>query len=420
MMTSNTMKTLALTDPEIAACIEAEKERIENTIDLIASENYASSMVMQATGSVMTNKYAEGYPGKRYYGGCCHVDSVEKLAQERLLRLFSLDPALYRANVQPHAGAQANMAALFALLQPGDTLLGMNLAAGGHLTHGYPLNFSGIFYKTVQYGVGTDGFIDYDEMRSLALQHKPRLLIAGASAYSRVIDFKKCKTIADEVGAYFMVDMAHIAGLVAAGCHPSPFEYADVVTSTTHKTLRGPRGGFIICKSAWAKQVDKAIMPGIQGGPLMHQIAAKAVAFKEALEPEFTLYQKQVVQNAATMAHCFLKKGYTVVSGGTDTHLFVLDVRSKFCTGKEVELLLERCGIAVNKNCIPNDPASPLITSGIRIGSPSITSRGMKEKEAALLVEYMDDCIVNKNDGKKIDQIGKQIQILCRQFPVYK
>ncbi len=407
-------------DPLVFDLIEMEKKRIALTIDLIASENYASFPVMEAVGSVMTNKYAEGYPGKRYYGGCVNVDGVETLAQERLLTLFNLDSEQYHANVQPHAGAQANMAAFFALLQPGDIILGMNLAAGGHLTHGYPINFSGVFYKTINYGVNPiTGLLDYDEIRTLALQHRPRLIIAGASAYSRIIDFKKFKVIADEVGAYFMVDMAHIAGLIAAGCHPSPFEYADVVTSTTHKTLRGPRGGLIICKKQFAKQIDKAVMPGIQGGPLMHQIAGKAVAFLQALDPSFKIYQEQVVKNAAYMAVQCEKKGFDIVSGKTENHLFVVDLRSKKCTGKEAEKVLESVGISLNKNCIPQDPESPLVTSGIRIGTPAITSRGMAEKEIDHIVEFIDRALTHKNNSIALQEIARENAHLCMQFPVY-
>ncbi len=412
--------SLKIVDPIIADCIEAEKKRINMTIDLIASENYASPSIMEAVGSIMTNKYAEGYPDKRYYGGCINVDTVEKLAQNRLLALFNLNPELYHANVQSHAGAQANMAAFFALLHPGDMILGMNLAAGGHLTHGYPINFSGVFYKTINYGVNpTTGFLDYDEIKILAHQHKPRLIIAGASAYSRMIDFKKFKEIADEVGAFFMVDMAHIAGLIAAGCHPSPFEYADIVTSTTHKTLRGPRGGIIICKKQFAKAIDKAVMPGIQGGPLMHQIAGKAVAFLQASLPEFVEYQQKVVHGASYMAAQFEKRRYTIVSGGTDNHLFVIDIRSKKCTGKEAEKILESIGISINKNCIPQDPESPLITSGIRIGTPAIISRGMTEKEIDLIVHYIDTALSNKDNETLLKSVACDIVDVCTQFPVY-
>lgn len=414
------MNTLSHIDPEIAKIIDNENNRIENTIDLIASENYTSLAVMETTGSVLTNKYAEGYPHKRYYGGCEHVDSAEILAQQRALELFKVSPELFHANVQPHSGAQANMAVFFGLLQPHDTILGMDLAAGGHLTHGYKINFSGIFYNTVNYTVTPDThLIDYDQVEQLALEHKPKLIIAGASAYSRTIDFKKFKEICDKVGALFMVDMAHIAGLVAAGLHPNPFEYADVVTTTTHKTLRGPRGGLIICKKELAAAIDKAVMPGIQGGPLMNTIAAKAVAFKEALSPEFVIYQKQIINNAHAMAERFKEKGYNIVSHGTDNHLFIVDVRSKNITGKTAEQILGTAGICLNKNCIPFDPKKPFVTSGIRIGTPAITTRGMKEKESRLIADYIDHILSHPDDEQLHKKIAQQVHELCKQFPVY-
>lgn len=407
-------------DPQIARVLKDEHNRIETTIDLIASENYTSQWVMEATGSTLTNKYAEGYPKGRYYGGCQFVDIAEDLARDRLLKLYHLDPELYHANVQPHSGAQANMAVYFSLIKPGDTVLGMNLAAGGHLTHGYKINFSGIFYHSVNYGVDPKTEqLDYAEIERLALEHKPALIIAGASAYSRTIDFKKFREIADKVDAKFMVDMAHIAGLVAAGLHPSPFEWADVVTSTTHKTLRGPRGGIIICKKEYAKTIDRAVMPGIQGGPLMHHIAAKAVAFKEAAEPAFVEYQKQVIKNTQAMADEFQKRGYRVVTGGTDNHLLVVDLRSKQVTGDIVETVLEKAGISLNKNCIPNDPEKPLVTSGIRIGAPAITTRGMQETQARQIVALIDRAIANRTDLEELKNIQAEVELLCKKFPVY-
>lgn len=412
---------LEIYDPEIAQAIAAETARIQNTIDLIASENYVSEAVMEATGSVMTNKYAEGYPRKRYYGGCEYVDTAELLAQKRALELFRLSSDQFHVNVQPHSGAQANMAAFFALLQPGDTILGMDLAAGGHLTHGYKINFSGVFYKTAHYTVHPEtDCIDFDQIKTLAQEHKPKIIIAGASAYSRQIDFKQFKVICNEVGAYFMVDLAHIAGLVAAELHPDPFQYADIVTMTTHKTLRGPRGGMIICKKEYGPLVDKAVMPGIQGGPLMHQIAAKAVAFKEALLPEFKTYQQQVIANAQTMAHAFIEKGYTIVANGTDNHLMIIDLRNKKITGKMAEELLGSVGICLNKNCIPFDPEKPLITSGIRIGTPAITTRGMKEKEVLMIVDFIDHVLSHPDDLQLHKEISHDIQKFCHEFPIYQ
>ncbi len=407
-------------DPEMAKALAQESERIETTLDLIASENYTSKAVMETTGSVMTNKYAEGYPKSRYYGGCEFVDIAEDLARNRLLELFKLDPEKYHVNVQPHSGAQANMAAFFALIKPGDTILGMDLAAGGHLTHGYKINFSGTFYKSVSYGVHAETeLLDYSAIRALAHEHKPQIIIAGASAYSRIIDFAEFRKIADEVGALFMVDMAHIAGLVAMEQHPHPFPHADIVTSTTHKTLRGPRGGIILCKMEFAKAVDRAVMPGIQGGPLMHHIAAKAVAFKEALQPEFLAYQKQIINNAKTMATAFQEKGYRIVSGGTDTHLMTVDLRSKNLTGKVAESILIKAGISANKNCIPNDPEKPFVTSGIRFGTPAVTTRGLKETEIKLVVDLINQAFINHADIEKLAEIKEEVKKLCLKFPVY-
>lgn len=365
-------------DPEIMKVIEQETERQRSKIELIASENFVSKQVMEAMGSQLTNKYAEGYPGKRYYGGCEFVDIAEDLARDRLKKLFGAD----HANVQPHSGANANLGVYFAVLKPGDKVLGMNLSHGGHLTHGSPVNISGTYYNFIAYGVNKETeTIDYDEVREIALRERPRLIVAGASAYSRVIDFAKFREIADEIGAYLMVDMAHIAGLVAAGLHPNPVPYADFVTTTTHKTLRGPRGGAILCKEEYAKQIDKSIFPGIQGGPLMHVIAAKAVSFKEALEDDFKEYQKQVLKNAKALADALVEKGFRLVSGGTDNHLMLVDVSKKGLTGKKAEALLDHIGITTNKNTIPFETESPFVTSGLRIGTPAVTTRGMKEED---------------------------------------
>ncbi|MBQ6555722.1 MAG: serine hydroxymethyltransferase [Firmicutes bacterium] len=403
------------TDPETAAAIESELSRQRNKIELIASENFVSKAVMEAMGTPLTNKYAEGYPGKRYYGGCEFVDVVENLARDRACKIFGAD----HANVQPHSGAQANMAVFFAVLNPGDTVLSMNLAHGGHLSHGSPVNISGKYFNIVPYGVSeADGKIDYDVVRSLAIEHKPKLILAGASAYSRVIDFEKFAEIAKEVGAYFMVDMAHIAGLVAAGLHPNPVPYADFVTTTTHKTLRGPRGGLILCKEEHAKLIDKAIFPGIQGGPLMHIIAAKAVCFKEALSPEFKEYQKQIVKNAAALAKAFTENGLKLVSGGTDNHLMLVDLTDTGMAGKEVEALLDEVGITVNKNAIPFDTKSPFVTSGIRVGTPAVTSRGMKEddmKEIASLIT-----LAIKDFDNKADEIRTRVAALLKKYPLYE
>ena len=365
-------------DPELALAIQAEKERQQNKLELIASENFVSEAVMEAQGSVLTNKYAEGYPGKRYYGGCECVDVVEQLAIDRAKELFGAE----HANVQPHSGAQANTAVYLALLEHGDTILGMNLAHGGHLTHGSPVNFSGKFFNIVPYGVDEQTFrIDYDEVRRLALEHKPKLIIAGASAYPRIIDFERLGEIAREAGAIFMVDMAHIAGLVAAGLHPSPVPYADIVTTTTHKTLRGPRGGIILCKQKYAAAIDKGIFPGMQGGPLMHVIAAKAAAFKEALSPEFKEYQQRIIDNARTLAETLQERGFTIISGGTDNHLMLVDVRPQNLTGKVAEHLLDDIGVTANKNAIPFDPTSPFVTSGIRLGTAALSSRGFNAED---------------------------------------
>lgn len=386
-------------DNEVAEAIKKETERQNSHIELIASENWVSKAVMATMGSVLTNKYAEGYPGKRYYGGCECVDIVENLAIERAKKLFGCD----YANVQPHSGAQANMAVFFAMLTPGDTVMGMNLDHGGHLTHGSPVNMSGKYFKIVPYGVNEDGFIDYDELRRIALEAKPKLIVAGASAYARTIDFKKFREVADEVGAYLMVDMAHIAGLVAAGLHPSPIPYADVVTTTTHKTLRGPRGGLILCNQEAADKFNfnKAIFPGIQGGPLMHVIAAKAVCFKEALTPEFTEYQKQIVKNAQALCKGLQKRDIKIVSDGTDNHLMLVDLTPYELTGKEVEKLLDAAHITCNKNTIPNDPKSPFVTSGIRLGTPAVTSRGMKEEDMDVIAEAIALLIKGKEDNKE-------------------
>ena len=417
----NILKALKSYDSDIARSIELERERIETTINLIASENYTSEEVMAATSSVMTNKYAEGYPNRRYYGGCQHVDTAETVARNRLLDLYGLDHEHYHANVQAHSGSQANMAVYFTFLELGDTVLGMDLAAGGHLTHGYKINFSGKFYNCVSYGVNAETeVLDYEEIKRLAVEHKPKMIIAGASAYSKTIDFKKFREIADEVGAYLFVDMAHIAGLVAAGLHPSPFPHADVVTSTTHKTLRGPRGGIIICKKEWGTKIDRSVMPGLQGGPLMHHIAAKAVAFKQASDESFKEYQAQVIKNAQTMVEEFKKRGYRIVSNGTDNHLFVVDLTSKKITGKVAEKVLEEVGISLNKNCIPNDPEKPMVTSGIRIGTPAVTTRGFKEEQTRTVVDLIDRALLHREDETELKKITEEIKILCKTFPVYQ
>ena len=413
----NLLETLANVDPQVQAAIDQELSRQRNKLEMIASENIVSSAVMQAQGSVLTNKYAEGYPGKRYYGGCEYVDVVEQLAIDRAKELFG---AGY-ANVQPHSGAQANTAVFFALLNPGDTILGMNLTDGGHLTHGSPVNISGKYFKIVPYGVDKETErIDYDEMERLAKEYKPKLIIGGASAYSRIIDFERMAQIAKSVGAYLMVDMAHIAGLVAAGLHPNPVEYADVVTTTTHKTLRGPRGGLILCKDAeFGKQFNKAIFPGIQGGPLMHIIAAKAVAFKEALSDEFKVYQQQVVKNAAVLADELTQKGFRIVSGGTDNHLMLVDLRSKNITGKEAQFLLDDIGITANRNTIPFEPLSPFVTSGIRLGTPALTTRGLKEDDIRQVADIIAKVIDNRDDEAVIAQAKAEVADICKRFPLY-
>ncbi len=404
-------------DVEVYNAIVAEAKRQEEGIELIASENFVSKAVMEAAGSVFTNKYAEGYPGKRYYGGCVNADVVESLAIERLKEMFG---AKY-ANVQPHSGSQANMGVYVSLLEAGDKILGMGLSAGGHLTHGYKINFSGKNYIGIEYGLNAETeLIDFEQVRALALEHKPKIIVAGASAYSRIIDFKKFREIADEVGAYLMVDMAHIAGLVTAGEHPNPIEYADVVTSTTHKTLRGPRGGIILTNNEEiAKKIDKTIFPGIQGGPLVHIIAAKAVAFKEALQPEYKEYQKQVRKNAKAMAEELVKGGLRIVSGGTDNHLMLVDLRQKNVTGKAAEEALEKAGITCNKNAIPNDPEKPFITSGVRLGTPAITARGMKEEEARKIAKMIIKVLENINDEVIIDEVKKEVIELTKKFPLY-
>ena len=401
-------------DPEIGEAMDAEFKRQKRNIELIASENIVSPAVMAAMGTVLTNKYAEGYPKKRYYGGCECVDVVEQIAIDRAKKLFNAE----HANVQPHSGAQANMGVYFALLEPGDTVLGMNLAHGGHLTHGSPVNISGKYYNFVPYGVSDDTqTIDYDALRQLAIDNKPKLIVAGASAYPRKIDFEKIGAIAKEVGAYLMVDMAHIAGLVATGAHMSPVPYADVVTTTTHKTLRGPRGGMILCKAELAKQIDKAMFPGTQGGPLEHIIAAKAVCFKEAMEPEFKTYIDQVVKNCAALADALVKKGFSLVSGGTDNHLMLVDLRAFDITGKELEKRLDEVYITVNKNAIPNDPQSPFITSGIRVGTAAVTSRGFKEEDMLVIA----DCIHRTvTDFENADAIRKDVEALCAKYPLYE
>ncbi len=406
-------------DDEIWEAIQAEERRQEEHIELIASENYTSPRVMQAQGSVLTNKYAEGYPGKRYYGGCEHVDVAEQLAIDRAKALFGAD----YANVQPHSGSQANAAVYMALCQPGDTVLGMSLAHGGHLTHGAKPNFSGKLYNAVQYGLNPEtGEIDYEEVERLAREHKPKMIVAGFSAYSRVVDWQRFRAIADEVGAYLFVDMAHVAGLIAAGLYPSPVQIADVTTTTTHKTLRGPRGGLILAKAneEIEKKLNSLVFPGTQGGPLMHVIAAKAVAFREAMEPEFKAYQQQVMDNARTMAAVFMDRGYDVVSKGTDDHLFLVSFIEAGLTGKDVDAWLGAANITVNKNAVPNDPQSPFVTSGIRVGTPAITTRGFGEQEAGTLAGWMCDVIDSKGDTSVIDRVREKVLALCAKYPVYK
>ena len=410
------MSFLAKQDPNVKAVIDQELMRQRVKLEMIASENIVSQAVMEAQGSVLTNKYAEGYPGKRYYGGCEHVDVVETLAIERAKRLFGAE----HANVQPHSGSQANFAVYFAMLKPGDTIVGMNLSHGGHLTHGSPVNVSGTYFNVVPYGVNAETQqIDYDEFRKIVLEAKPKLIIAGGSAYSRQIDFKKMADVAHEVGAIFMVDMAHFAGLVAAGLHPNPVEYADIVTTTTHKTLRGPRGGMILCKEEYAKAIDKAVFPGIQGGPLMHVIAAKAVALGEALQPEFKEYAEQVIKNAKVLAAELMAKGLTIVSGGTDTHVMLVDVRNTGLTGKEAEHLLDEIGITANKNTIPFDPASPFVTSGVRLGTPALTTRGLKEDDMKEIADIIATVLQNPEDTAKHQDAAKRVAALCEKYPLY-
>ncbi len=410
------MSKLASFDPEIAKAMDQELQRQQNKLELIASENFVSPVIMEAQGSVLTNKYAEGYPGRRYYGGCEHVDVVEQLAIDRVKALFGAD----HANVQPHSGASANTAVYFACLKPGDTILGMNLAHGGHLTHGSPVNISGKYFNIVPYGVEEGSHtIDYDKVAELAREHKPKMLVAGASAYARIIDFARLGEIAREVGALFMVDMAHIAGLVAAGLHPSPVPHADIVTTTTHKTLRGPRGGVILCKQELAAAIDKAVFPGLQGGPLMHVIAAKAVSFKEASTEEFRRYQKQIVKNAAALAAKLMERGFTLVSGGTDNHLMLVDLRPQNLTGKVAEKVLDEVGVTVNKNSIPFDPTSPFVTSGIRIGTPALTSRGMDEAAMAEVGEIIALVLLQPEDEAAKAQAKTRIAALCKKFPLY-
>lgn len=410
--------TIASFDPELWDAIRAEMRRQEDHIELIASENYTSPCVLEAQGSVLTNKYAEGYPGKRYYGGCEYVDIAEQLAIDRLKKLFQAD----YANVQPHSGSQANATVFMALLEPGDTVLGMSLAHGGHLTHGAKVNFSGKMYNSVQYGIrADDGEIDYEQVSALAKEHKPRMIIAGFSAYSRVVDWKKFREIADHVGAYLMADMAHVAGLVAAGLYPSPVQIADVTTSTTHKTLRGPRGGFILAKTnpEIEKKLNSALFPGLQGGPLMHVIAAKAVAFHEALQPAFKQYQEQTLKNSRKMAETMMHRGYQLVSGGTDNHLFLVNLTGKEMTGKDAEAALGAANITVNKNAVPNDLRSPFITSGLRIGTPAITTRGFQEKEAEILANWVCDILDDHQNTSLINTTKANVLKLCAQFPVY-
>ncbi len=415
----DTKQSIADFDAEIWESIQAEERRQEEHIELIASENYTSPRVMAAQGSVLTNKYAEGYPGKRYYGGCEYVDTAEHLAIERLKTLFGAD----YANVQPHSGSQANAAVYFALLQPGDTILGMSLADGGHLTHGSKVSFSGKFYNAVQYGLNPEtGLIDYDQIDALADEHKPKMIIGGFSAYSQVVDWERMKKTADRVGAYFVVDMAHVAGLIAADVYPNPVPYADVVMSTTHKTLRGPRGGIILAKAnpEIEKKLNSLVFPGTQGGPLMHVIAGKAIAFKEALEPEFKTYQQQVVKNAKAMAKVLLDRGYNIVSGGTENHLFLVDLINKGITGKEADAALGLANITVNKNSVPNDPQSPFVTSGLRIGSPAITTRGFKEAECEQLASWICNVLDDVNNADTIAKVKADVLELCSRFPVYK
>ncbi len=410
------MSVLSQFDPQVAEAIRHETERQEYNLELIASENFVSEAVMEAQGSIMTNKYAEGYPGKRYYGGCEHVDVVEQLAIDRAKELFGAE----HANVQPHSGSQANMAVYYAACKPGDTVLGMNLSHGGHLTHGSPVNFSGRFFNIVPYGVSPETeTIDYSEVERLAVEHKPKMIVVGASAYPRTLDFSAFRAIADKVGALVMVDMAHIAGLVAAGVHPSPIPYAEFVTTTTHKTLRGPRGGMILCREEFAKTVNSQIFPGIQGGPLMHVIAAKAVAFKEALQPEFAVYQQQIVKNAKALSEALVKRGFKLTSGGTDNHLMLVNFSGTEITGKAAEQALDKAGITVNKNTVPFETRSPFVTSGIRIGTPACTSHGLKEADMDQVAGYVADAVAHIGDDEKLEAIKCQVNTMMKRFPLY-
>jgi len=410
------LDALQATDPEVYAAIDAEEERQRNKLLLIASENFASPAVLAAQGSLMTNKYAEGYPGKRYYGGCQHVDQVEDLAIQRCKQIFGAE----HVNVQPHSGSQANMAAYLSVLKPGDTILGMDLAQGGHLTHGSKVNFSGMIFRAFSYGVDRQSeTIDIDAVRKLAEECRPRMIVVGASAYARTLDFPKFQAIAQSVGAYLMVDIAHIAGLIAAGLHPNPIPYADFVTTTTHKTLRGPRGGVVMCKAEHAKAVDKFVFPGMQGGPLMHVIAAKAVAFKEALSPPFKRYQQQVVANARVLAQGLLERGYKIVSGGTDTHLMLVDLTNKGITGKEADAALDAAGIIVNKNAVPYDEKPPAVASGIRLGTPIVSTRGMKEAEMREIVALVDRVLQHRQDPGVLEEVRSQAKALCSRFPIF-
>jgi glycine hydroxymethyltransferase len=410
------LDALQATDPEVYAAIDAEEERQRNKLLLIASENFASPAVLAAQGSLMTNKYAEGYPGKRYYGGCQHVDQVENLAIERCKQIFGAE----HVNVQPHSGSQANMAAYLSVLKPGDTILGMDLAQGGHLTHGSKVNFSGMIFRAFSYGVDRQSeTIDFDAVRTLAEECRPRMIVVGASAYARTLDFPKFQAIAQSVGAYLMVDIAHIAGLIAAGLHPNPIPYADFVTTTTHKTLRGPRGGVVMCKAEHAKAVDKFVFPGMQGGPLMHVIAAKAVAFKEALSPAFKRYQQQVVANARVLAQGLLDRGYKIVSGGTDTHLMLVNLTNKGITGKEADAALDAAGIIVNKNAVPYDEKPPAVASGIRLGTPIVSTRGMKEAEMREIVALVDRVLQHRQDPGVLEEVRSQAKALCSRFPIF-
>lgn len=407
---------LKLVDPEVYDALRKEKNREREKIVLIASENYVSNAVLEAQGSIFTNKYAEGYPHKRYYGGCEYADEVENLAIKRARELFGAE----HVNVQPHSGTQANMAVYFSFLKPGDTILGMSLNHGGHLSHGASVNFSGLLFRSITYGVDPKtGYIDYDELRRIALEHKPQMIVAGASAYSRILNFKAFSEIAKEIGAFFMADIAHIAGLVGTGIHPSPIPYADFVTTTTHKTLRGPRGGMILCKSEYGKAIDKMIFPGIQGGPLVHVIAAKAVALKEALSKEFKAYQEQVVKNAKRLAHELIERGFRIVSGGTDNHLMLVDLTDKNITGREAEEALDSAGITVNKNSIPYDSRPPAVTSGMRLGTPCVTTRGMGEKEMAEIADIISDVLKNSNRPDEIKHLNQRVKTLCKRFPIY-